>query len=74
MYSDFGQPIVYDGPENLRAQAAERVHAEVRREFDTRMQSAGPVKRLLLRLAIRREVERRLEKLAPPSALYAIKP
>ena len=48
------------------------IRREVEQEFADRLRQAGFFGRLLIRRRIRREVERRLNKLAPPDALYLI--
>lgn len=70
-----GDRLVVDGYERLTASsgfraARARVAAEVRARYAERLAAAGPLRRLVLHLRIRREIAQELAKLAPPDALY----
>jgi hypothetical protein len=62
--------IVADGWHRARSANASAIRAEVEREYAERLQSAGCFRRCLLRWEMRREIERRLERVAPPWGLY----
>ena len=62
--------IVADGQERARAAAMERVRAEVQRRFAPELARAGFWRRWALRLHLRREIQRRMEQIAPRDALY----
>jgi hypothetical protein len=62
--------IVHDGCERARSAELPSIRAEVEREYAERLKTAGLFKRLLLRREIRREVEKRLGRIAPRSGLY----
>ena len=67
--------IVADGPERILEgsgrQAAARIRARFARRASGVFERAGLVGRLLIRYRISRFVRRRLDRLAPPEALYS---
>jgi hypothetical protein len=58
------------GCDRLRAVARPRIQAEVHREYAGGLQAAGPLQRIMLKVEMRREITRRLDKIVPPWALY----
>lgn len=64
--------ILADGQERARSAHHDRLRGEVERELAEAMARAGWLKRIALRLRIEREVERRLDKAAPPDGLYGL--
>lgn len=62
--------FVPDGYERARAAAVGSIRRQVEAEYAERLRYAGWLRRLLLRLEINREIERRLDRIAPPDALY----
>jgi hypothetical protein len=71
--------FVADGAEREKnsvqhAAQVDRIRSEVRAQFVDALESSGWLKRLLLETQIRREIARRVEKLSPSSALYAVVP
>jgi len=62
--------FVYDGYERARDASLLRIRAEVEREFAERWAAAGWLERLKLKRAMQREIECRLERVAPPWGLY----
>lgn len=64
--------FVSDGCERARAVSIEDIRAQVEAEYSGRLQAANWARRLLLKAEMRREVERRLDRIAPPDALYLI--
>lgn len=70
--------IVVDGPERIMSgptykATAQRLRYRMNRRCRPLLGNASLIGKLLIRLRIRRFVRRRLEKLAPPGALYASK-
>jgi hypothetical protein len=59
-----------DGPERLRAAITLEIEDDVRADFAQRLANASFLQRLKLRVAIRREIRRRLNQAASPTALY----
>ena len=64
--SDF----VADGYERACGATIEKIRAAVAAEFAERLQTAGWWERCRLRYEMRREIKRRLERVAPPWGLY----
>jgi hypothetical protein len=62
--------FVDDGCERARAASLDTIRAEVEREFSERLASAGWWERVRLSYEMRREIERRLDRVAPPWGLY----
>ena len=62
--------IVADGRAGVRKEYRPEVEAAVRARYADELARARGLRRLLLRLRIRREIERRLDELAPGKALY----
>ena len=62
--------FVADGYDRAVEASAPRIRAEVEAEYAGRLASANWYRRLLLRLEMRREIRRRLERVAPPWGLY----
>ncbi len=62
--------IVADGGAGVRKEYRLEVEAAVRARYADELAGARGLRRLLLRLRIRREIERRLDELAPGKALY----
>jgi hypothetical protein len=62
--------FVADGYERACEAAIDKIRAAVAIEYAERLQAAGWWERWLLRYAMRREVERRLQRIAPPWGLY----
>lgn len=62
--------FVNDGSQRLHAATTPEIEAAVRVEFAERLTNASFLERLKLRVAIRREVRRRLDEAASPTALY----
>lgn len=50
--------------------AVRAIEREVRARYERRIVEAGPVRRLVLKLACRREIRRRIDELMPPEAMY----
>jgi hypothetical protein len=63
--------FVEDGCERARAASIDTIRAEVQREFAERLASAGWWERVRLRYAMRREIKKRLDRVAPPWGLYS---
>ncbi|HTM55231.1 MAG TPA: hypothetical protein VL175_14445 [Pirellulales bacterium] len=63
-------PFLEDGWRRARAAAEAEIRAEVLAEFAERLRPAGWLERLRLRRQIKREIERRLEKIAPRHGQY----
>ena len=63
--------IVADGRRRAYISNLHRVQAEVANEFSTALESAGLWRRIVLWFRLRREVERRMSRIAPPGALYS---
>lgn len=62
--------FVFDGHERARAASIDKIRAQVEAEYSGRLQAANWARRLLLKAEMRREIERRLDRIAPPDALY----
>lgn len=62
--------FVADGYERARAANEPFVRAEVEKEFADELRNASAVQLWSIRWRMQREIERRLERLAPPDALY----
>lgn len=62
--------ILSDGSRRHRAAIAPEIEAAVRAEFAVALAGASPLKRLLVRIAIRREIRRRLDHAASAQSLY----
>jgi len=62
-----------DGRRRARAAQEVTVRKEVEQEFAEPLRQASFFGRLLIRRRIRREMERRLGRLAPPDALYLVR-
>lgn len=69
MAADCG--IVEDGEEIAYAAAIDRVTAEVRNEFAGQLAGATFWQRIVVKFKIRREIRRRMDKIAPPWGLYS---
>lgn len=63
-------PFISDGPELARAALEPAVRSEVEQEFRAQLAEASWFGRLRLRWLIRREIEARIERLAPDNGLY----
>ena len=63
--------FVADGRERIARGEIERIRREVRARYADQMAAAGFFRRLWLRVRIRREIERQLNKIAPRDGLYA---
>jgi hypothetical protein len=63
--------FVEDGYERACDAAIDKIRAAVAAEFAERLQTADWWERWRLRYAMRREIKRRLERVAPPWGLYA---
>jgi hypothetical protein len=70
MRSKLSGRFVEDGYERARIAAIDSIRAEVEREYAERLSGASWLKRWCLRLEMRREIERRLDRVAPPWGLY----
>lgn len=68
------QEFVADGRKRLRETMYDEVRIEVEREFGEQLTSAGWFRRLFVRIEMRREIDRRLDRIAPPDALYLTPP
>ena len=70
-----GNHIVEDGRWRILNGSGREVAARVRARFAHRtaplLERAGPVGRLVIRYRISRSIQRRLDRLAPPEALYS---
>ena len=70
--------IVADGRERILEgsgrEAADRMHVRLPAVRVPLLERAGPVGRLVIRYRISRFVRRRLERLAPPEAVYSSQP
>jgi hypothetical protein len=62
--------FVFDGCKRARAAAMDSIRAEVEREFAERLANANVLQRYWLWRQMDREIERRLERLAPSGGLY----
>lgn len=49
-----------------------RIEAQVRAEFQDSLRGAGWFRRSVLEFQVKREISRRVERLSPSSALYAV--
>jgi|GEM_PF-2673921 len=65
-----GNGFVADGHERARQGNEPIVRAEVQRQYAAKLDAASPVERTHLNAEIEREIQTRLDKLAPPDALY----
>jgi hypothetical protein len=65
-----GIPIVADGHRRAAQSVEPEIRAAVEREYAFRLREARSLRRWLLRREIAREVRRRLERCAPPGAVY----
>ena len=66
----FRSRFVQDGRSCAQSAAEPEIRAQVVAEYSEQFEAAGPWGRLWLRRTIEREVRLRLDKLAPPDALY----
>lgn len=64
--------FVADGCERARKASIDKIRAQVEAKYSERLRAANWARRLLLKAEMRREVERRLDRIAPPDALYFI--
>jgi hypothetical protein len=62
--------LVADGLDRARSANLGAIQAEVERAYAERLQSAGFFRGWLLRCEMRREIQRRLDRVAPPWGLY----
>lgn len=62
--------IVADGYERARAAELPSIRAQVELEYAERLHAAGWLERIRLRGEMQREVEKRLDRVAPRWALY----
>ncbi len=62
--------IVADGQARVRKDCRPEVEAAVRARYADELERTRGLRRLLLRWNIRREIERRLDEIAPQEALY----
>jgi hypothetical protein len=62
--------FVANGLDRARSANLSAIQAEVEPEYAERLQTAGFFQRWLLRCEMRREIKRRLERVAPPWGLY----
>lgn len=62
--------FVFDGNKRARMAAIEKIRARIEAEYCERLQAASWVRRWLLKLEMRREITRQLDRIAPPDALY----
>jgi hypothetical protein len=62
--------FVHDGYKRARAAELPRIRREVEQEFAERLAAADWFAMLLLRTEMRREIERRLDRIAPSDGLY----
>lgn len=69
-HATWDHEFVADGGERLRATMYDAVRIEVEREFGEPLKAAGWFRRVFLRIEMRREINRRLSRIAPPDALY----
>ena len=67
---DAAHGFVADGCRRARAAIEPRVRADVEREFAGKLENASFLKRLRLRRQMEREIQRRVEAMAPSDALY----
>ncbi len=67
MTQDNGSRFVSDGHKRARTAAIERIRAQVETEYAARLPSANWPRRLLLKAEMRREIERRLDRIARPT-------
>jgi hypothetical protein len=70
MTQEHNDRIVQNGCRRARSAHVSTIRSEVQQEFAERLKSAWLFKQLLLRLAMWREIERRLDRVAPPWGLY----
>ena len=52
----------------------DRICAEVKKRYADRLARAGFIRRIVLRIKIDREIEKEIDKLAPPDAMYSRTP
>jgi len=62
--------VISDGRQRLDDVLHEQLKRQVGKEFAAELSGAGPVRRMLIRGRIAREVRRRLRREAPGDALY----
>jgi hypothetical protein len=62
--------FVHDGYDRARDANIDAIRVAVKAEYRDRLDAAGWFERLLLRREMRREVEARLARKAPPDGLY----
>jgi hypothetical protein len=62
--------FVADGCERAYRAVEKAVRASVEKEFAAERQAAPPAERLQIERRMREEIERRIDRLAPPDALY----
>ncbi len=62
--------FIADGYERAREASFDRIRVQVEAEYAERLRAANWARRLLLKAEMRREIERRLDRIAPPDALY----
>jgi hypothetical protein len=70
MKTEHGDHFVHDGCYRARTARVSAIRAEVEREYAEQLQSAGFWERWRLRREMKQEIERRLERVAPPWGLY----
>jgi hypothetical protein len=63
-------PIVADGRDRAHDAAIGKVRAEVEREFADALRKAGPWRRVCLWIKAKREIRRRMARIAPLRGLY----
>jgi hypothetical protein len=70
MKNERNDHFVEDGYERAWSGNYDAIHAEVAREYAERLQSAGLFERWWLHWEMRQEIERRLDRVAPPWGTY----
>jgi hypothetical protein len=70
MTTEHDDHFVADGYSRARSGNYDTIRAEVQREYAERRQSAGLLRRWFLYFEMHREIERRLDRVAPPWGLY----
>jgi hypothetical protein len=63
--------LIAGGGDGIRQEAMDRVRRKVKARFAEEMSRAERNRRLWIRVKIHRAIEKELEKLAPPRALYS---
>ena len=66
----FEQRIVVDGQQRIIDENYARVAWEIRARYAESLSRSGWFGRMLLKIRIRREIERELKRIAPPGGLY----